>query len=128
MFQIDLFMSPDFRGLIQCHLAHIANQTERGELTKADIDRTAERIENAAYSLIFNRREAARFLGVHVHTFDRWCRREGIPRQYRRINPGRHANGRRLSPVFELADLLEWQQRHMATSNQGFNFRKDVNP
>lgn len=123
MLSLDFFMIPQFRGLIQSHLAHIANQAQRGELTQAEIARTAENIENTAFSLILNRREAARFLGVHVHTFDRWCRLWGIPRQYRRINPGR-----RPSPVFELADLLEWQQRHMATSNQGCNFRKEVNP
>ena len=111
MSTFDLFTTTNFHGLICRHLVTIADKAKRGDLLHADIKCFADQIENAVYSLVLNRGEAARFLGVCVRTLDRWCLERGLPRHYRRINPGK-----RPAPMFFLDDLLEWQHRQLADS------------
>lgn len=97
-----------FRDYVESLIGEVAHQCARGEWSNLGRHAFARKIALAAFDMIMNRKQAAKFLGVSVRTLDRWVKYDGLPSDFRQIQ-----KNRRPQRIFLLADTLDWQLRRI---------------
>lgn len=98
-----------FQDYVEDILDDVMNQSIKGQLSNVGRHAFARKIAHAAFDLVMNRKQAAKFLGVSVRTLDRWVKFDGLPSDFRQIQ-----KNRRPQRIFLLADTLDWQLRRIS--------------
>lgn len=96
------------RRCIETILVDLIFQSIHNTLSSAGQRAIAKDLSQAAFHLIMNRKQVAKFLGVSVRTLDRWVSEDGLPSTFRRIQ-----KNRRPQRIFLLADTLDWQLKRI---------------